>query len=32
MSALGAAAATSSAKRGLTKMAGDALFRFFQNI
>ena len=32
MSALGAAAATSSAKRGLTKMAGDALYRFFQNI
>ena len=32
MSTLGVAAATSSAKRGLTKMAGDALYRFFQNI
>jgi len=32
MSVLGAAAATSSAKRGLTKMAGDALYKFFQNI
>ena len=32
MSTLGVAAATSSAKRGLTKMAGDALQRFFQNI
>ena len=29
---LGAAAATSTAKRGLTKMAGDALAKFFQNI
>ena len=28
---LGAAAATSTAKRGLTKMAGDALAKFFQN-
>ena len=32
VASLGASAATSSAKRGLTKMAGDALFRFFQNI
>ena len=32
VSGLGAAAATSSAKRGLTRVAGDALARFFQNI
>lgn len=32
VASLGASAAASSAKRGLTKMAGDALFRFFQNI
>jgi len=32
VASLGASAATSSAKRGLTKMAGDALARFFQNI
>ena len=32
VASLGASAATSSAKRGLTKIAGDALVRFFQNI
>ena len=32
VASLGASAATSSAKRGLTKMAGDALAKFFQNI